>query len=343
MSEMLLPAQFYHNEGLCVIPVVYRDKKPALATWEEYHTRCSTANEIIEWFGNGKEWNLGVVHGEVSGNFVSIDIDDDNGIFDQIRSRFPILGQGRLEQSGSGKGYHIPLRIDTLPDFGTDNRQARPRGNKTWKTESGNLNIRARFCQTVLPPSLHPSGNRYKFLQKGKITQLPNLEPVIEWLDQQAPPKGKELSTRSKPAGHWTAAGQGETLVEAVKDYWSNCLLVFDYFGMAAHVEEDKDEWRLLGNGGLMVPIDNPEIFYCFSDEIGGGVFEAWGWQRFGSSYDKRRHFRQVLVEMAQVAGIDIAKYYQAGDEKRLTPVSQDQGSDKQYWTKKYQVWGMLR
>jgi hypothetical protein len=340
---MLKPAQFYHNEGLCVIPVEPGDKRPALATWEEYHTRCSTAAEVEQWFGNGKAYNIGIVHGEVSGNFVSIDIDKDSGAFDLLRNRFPILVAGRVEQSGSGQGYHIPLRVDTLPDFGTDNRQARPRGNKTWKTESGDINLRCRFCQTVVPPSLHPSGNRYRFLQKGAITQLPNLEPIIEWLDQQAPPKGKELSTRSKPAGSWMPTGQGETLIEAVKDYWSTTLLVFDYFGMATNVVDDRDEWRLLGNGGLLVPIDNPEVFYNFSDEIGGGVFEAWGWQRFGSSYDKHRHFRQVLVEMAQVAGIDVAKYYQRGDEKRLAPVQTDQGGDKQYWTKKYQVWGQMR
>jgi hypothetical protein len=324
-----------------VIPVVYRDKKPALATWEEYHTRRSTAAEMVEWFGNGHNFNLGVVHGEVSGNFVSIDIDDDAGIFETIKTQVPPLAAGRLEQSGSGKGFHIPLRVDALPDFGTDNRQTRPRGNRTWKTGQGSVNIRARFCQTVLPPSLHPSGQRYRFLQKGSITQLPTLDGMIEWLDQLAPPVVKELSVHKK-ADNWTGSTDGETLVDAVKNYWSNCLLVFDYFGMALNVTEDKDEWRLLGNGGLLVPMDNPEIWYCFGDEIGGGIFEAWGWQRYGSRYDKRCHFRQVLVEMAQVAGIDVAKYYQRGDDKKLATI-QEPAADRQFWTKKYQVWGQLR
>src|SRR5688572_6469155 len=98
-SPMLKAAMFYYDEGLCVIPICYRDKKPALPTWEEYHTRRSTPAEIKGWFGNGKQFNLGIVHGAVSSNYVSIDLDNDTGIFEAIGVVFPEMVKGRIEQS----------------------------------------------------------------------------------------------------------------------------------------------------------------------------------------------------------------------------------------------------
>lgn len=313
MSNPLLePALNYHKEGLCVIPVIERDKKPALA-WEEYHTRRSTVEEIKLWWGNGHNYNIGIVHGEVSGNFVTLDIDHDSGLVDEMFNAHPYLFAGRIEQSGSGEGYHIPLKLDQLPDFGIDQKQDRPRGNRTWKTKTGVCNIRARFCQTVCAPSIHPSGNPYRFLQEGPITQVANLDRLIEWLDRLAPPKITTAPAINKP----TRPVQSDDLLGEVKAVW-DCLSVFDQFTIAGQQrKEPNGEIRLLGNGGLLVTEDL-QRWYSFADEMGGGVFEAWGYCRFGNSYDKTRHFRQVLLEMAQAAGIEVKKIV----AKDLTPVS---------------------
>ena len=142
MSEMLMSALRFHNEGLNVIPVGYCQKKPALPTWEEYHTRISTVDEVKGWFGNGKLFNIGLVHCRLAAgdHYISIDIDHDQGLLDSLKHLFAHLFTGRLEQSGSGEGYHIPLRIDHLPDFGIDTKHNRPRGNRTWKTRSSQGN-----------------------------------------------------------------------------------------------------------------------------------------------------------------------------------------------------------
>ncbi|PJF20446.1 MAG: hypothetical protein CUN56_16135, partial [Phototrophicales bacterium] len=123
--------------------------------------------------------NIGIVHGEVSGNYITIDIDHDNGIFARLIDVFPPLGFGRIEQSGSGEGYHIPLRLITMPTW----------NNKTWKTSQGIVNIRARRCQTVAPPSIHPTGGVYKFIQIGDIEYIENVAAIEHWLDEISPRK----------------------------------------------------------------------------------------------------------------------------------------------------------
>lgn len=332
MASPILPhALQYYNEGLNVIPIVEKDKKPALPAWEEYHNRRSNLTEINKWWGNGHNYNIGIVHGEVSGNYVALDLDHDAGLLDAMYEAHSYLFKGRIEQSGSGEGYHIPLRLGTLPDFGMDQKQQRPRGNKTWKTKLGICNVRARFCQTVAPPSIHPSGNPYRYIQNGPIVQISALDNLIEWLNRLAPPP-VQTTKPNAPIRETTS----DDLVTEVKSYW-NVMKVFDHFTMAGQQrKEPNGEIRLLGNGGLLVTEDLQQ-FYNFSDEIGGGVFEAWGYCRLGTSYDKTKHFRQVLLEMAQAAGVDLTQFYRKGDEQAVKP---QPSSNKSYWTRQYgQQW----
>ena len=337
-NKFLTAALFYHNEGLCVIPIKPRDKAPALESWEVYQERQSTAAEIEGWFSNGKAFNVGLVHGAVSGNYVTIDFDHDAGIFGLMRQKFPDLFTGRIEQSGSGQGYHLPLKLETLPDFGMNARQRRPRGNRTWKTEFGHVNIRAQYCQTVVPPSIHPSGQAYRFIQRSGITEADSLDDVIAWLSSLAPPKKKPLPrSNNKPL----MPAKSDNLIEAVKLAWPTAISVFEHFGLTINPRTERDgETRLLGHGGLLIASDDPAVWYNFSDEIGGGVIEAWGWQRFGSAFDSRQHFRQTLLEMAQSAGIDAARFYCRGDEKHTSAGT----GDKNHWGERYsRYWQDMR
>lgn len=338
-NEMMLrSALFYHGEGLCVIPVVERNKMPALATWDKYKEQRSTKAEMYAWFGNGHEYNIGIVHGEVSQNYVALDIDHDRGVLADIQEFFPQLCGGRIEQSGSGEGYHIPLKLGTLPNFGIFSKTGSPRGNRTWKTAKGDVNIRARACQTVVPPSLHPSGNRYRFIQKGEIAQAPDLIPLINWLDTQLP---KEKKQKVKTSTRALRSGNGDTLLEAVLDAWPTPLAVFKEIGLAGEIKEEPNgEIRLLGHGGLMVNLEKG-CWHCFADEVGGGPIEAWGWQRFGSCYDSKLHFRQVLLEMAKASGVDLARFYCRGDEEKInTP----QEINQDHWAKRFDgYWSKMR
>jgi hypothetical protein len=319
MSDMLTPALNYHNEGLNVIPVKYKEKAPALK-WDEYKVRRSTSQEVRNWFGNGHHYNIGLVHGKFEDMpyYTALDIDHDQGAYGEMRQLFPGLTCGRVEQSGSGEGFHIPLWVEEKPAWGN-------RGNKTWKTPLGDVNIRISGCQTVAPPSIHPTGNPYQFIQDGDIGMIYTLDPLIGWLDnvtpQQAPPP---IQSTNLPA----VRVEGETLKDAALTYWNSPLQVFAHFGFTDDIrEETNGAIRLLGHGGLIISSDHSQ-FYNFSDEFGGGIFEAWAYCRIGPTYDKHKDFYNILCEMAQAAGIDIEVY------KRK--FRQSMRGDTQRWTKQY-------
>lgn len=333
MSNPLLEAAlFHHQEGLNVIPIKYREKSPALPKWEEYQKRISTTEEIYQWFGNGHQYNLGLVHCKLASGlqYAAVDIDHDAGVCDEIFSKFYSLCTGRIEQSGSGEGYHIPLLLDNPPLF----------GNKTWKTKTGNVNLRIAGCQTVAPPSVHPSGGLYRYLQNAPITKIADLDDLIKWLDTVAP--AQPLVSGQLPAGRKPVyASDKDNLIEAVKDAYPTCLSVFSYFNMAGTVEmiQGGKTLYLRGYGGLKLSSDG-EKWFIFCDSVGGGIFEAWGYCRYGTAYDKSIHFRAVLLEMAQAAGIDPAKFYRRGDEQKV--ISQKENAS--YWSGQYSgYWSLAR
>ena len=304
-----------------MIPVKPRDKAPAIP-WTCFQSQRSTADEVREWFGNGHAYNIGLVHGEVSENYLTVDIDHDKGIYESIKAVYPQLTAGRIEQSGSYEGFHIPLRSAILPDY----------GNRTWKTPLGMVNIRVRGCQTVAPPSIHPSGNRYRFVQKGPITEIADLSDFMGWLDMLTPKKEvTRVAVKNKPA---IAPYGGGSLVDEVKRAWPSVLGVFAEFGHTHTKPAPKGETRVLSNGGLLVG-ENDERWYSFANEMGGGVVEAWGFCSNGS-YDRARDFKTVLLDMAKAGGVDLAQFENVRQdvEPRTEPT---------YWTEKYQMWERVR
>lgn len=341
MNNTLEQALRYHEEGLCVIPVVSKEKRPALKTWEEYQSRISTRREVTDWFSNGGHvMNIGLVHCQLKNGlfYVAIDIDHDQGISDAMRAEHPYLFTGRIEQSGGGEGIHIPLLIDKLPDFGWNEKFNRPKGTRTWKLEGGHVNPRIAYHQTVAPYSTHPSGGVYTFTQEGPITHIQSLSSLVTWLNELAPiPTRKAVTRRAVPA----QIGDAANLLDAVKAAWPEAISVFSHFGLVGETRRERNnEIRLLGNGGLLVA-DDGETWYNFSAEEGGGIIEAWAWCRFGSVASKQGRFRSILLEMAQAAGVDVARFHRRGDERTAV---EDTG-DRQRWTRERGAgaWGRMR
>lgn len=320
-DNFLAAARELYGLGLSLIPITPRDKKPYMPylpvtkredgtekhEWEVFMERRATPQQIEEWFGNGLALNIGVIHGEVSNNYVLIDIDHDAGGYDWLRKTHPQLFTGRLVLSGSLNGYHIPLFLGRLPDFGTTGK-GRPRGNRTWKLADGTgINIRAAFCQSLAPPSVHPSGHAYQFIQEGKITWLPHLDDLIESLNSLAPPKAEDANVNRRTRRSYF--GDDSDIVQVARGAWTTTR-IFEYFGKTGkgtRVEGNGDV-RLLGNGGLLVQPDD-EGWTCHEEQESGGPFQAWAWCRYGNTDATKKYFPEIVAEMIWAAGLDALDY----------------------------------
>ncbi|MCK6486404.1 MAG: bifunctional DNA primase/polymerase [Gemmatimonadaceae bacterium] len=112
MAELLERALDYREAGLCVLPAIRDEKRPALPTWKQYQHRLPTPQELATWFRNGSAACL--IAGAVSGNLEMIDFDLGGESFepwaDIVRQRAPgLLERLVVEQSQSG-GRHVVYR-----------------------------------------------------------------------------------------------------------------------------------------------------------------------------------------------------------------------------------------
>lgn len=344
-SKFLAAARELYDFGFSLIPIEPRGKRPLIPdtdptkqAWEQFMHQRAPWPTVEKWFSNGSMYNLGAVHGAVSGNYIVIDIDGDVGVFSEIREQFPQMTAGRLVLSGSRKGYHIPIVLGELPDFGMNAKQGRHRGNRTWKTPRGSVNIRARYCQSLVPPSIHKdTGYEYAFIQDGPIIWLPDLSDFIEWLDRKAPQSAREAKVDKRV--HREYNSDSSSLRDVALSAWST-LEIFKYFGLLKKgtQEEPDGNIRVLGNGGLLVD-PGGEAWWCFEQDIGGGPIEAWGWQRFGY-FNPKKHFRVVLIEMAWAAGVDVTRFTQKREELQylttLRDLKEEENGNPRRWTQQF-------
>jgi len=154
----------YYNEGLAVIPLKEKDKKPNISTWKEYENRQPTEDEIKEWLDKELFQNIGIVCGAVSNDLVVIDVDDEKIISEIGLKINSILNSGQWVVK-TGRGWHIYCRHITNP-------------GKLEKDAETHLEYRANGGYVVAPPSIHPSGSEYYFFNHEHPNQLFSLQPI---------------------------------------------------------------------------------------------------------------------------------------------------------------------
>jgi hypothetical protein len=114
----------YLDAGLCVLPAIGAQKRPAVPEWKLYQNRQPTTSEMHKWFslpapsgarqaGNGQS-ALCLVCGQVSGNLEMLDFDAGGELFQPwcavIREAAPgLLERLVIERTPSG-GRHVAYR-----------------------------------------------------------------------------------------------------------------------------------------------------------------------------------------------------------------------------------------
>lgn len=182
-SDLFEAAKSYLKEGFAVIPVALiklpdgKARKPALVDWKQYQQSPPPLEEVKSWFSNpeqfeaikkGHKLGLAIITGKVSGNLAVIDFDSEEVLMQflrEIREKAPVIYEKLVNTwvVETGKGFHYYLRVEN-PDFKlfTNRIGIRP-----------GVDIRAEGGFVVAPPSPHPSGKFYSFINKPeKIAEL---------------------------------------------------------------------------------------------------------------------------------------------------------------------------
>ncbi len=156
------------SHGWSILPIG-KNKKP-LVKWKEYQSRKPTTTELSNWSQLPSLNGFALVTGSISGVFV-LDIDQGSK-FDTSA-----LPETLFSKTGSG-GFHYFFQYPENIEI----------GNYTAFEE--HTDIRGEGGYAVLPPAMHPSGNRYSW-QSDSFTITPAPQFLIDKLQ-----KNTQLSLR---------------------------------------------------------------------------------------------------------------------------------------------------
>lgn len=159
MSKLLDEALRYESAGYSVIPIRKGQKKP-LIEWTEFQRRRATRQEIIKWWTDYPDANIGVVTGRISG-VVVVDCDPKNG--GDARPIVKEYPTGLIQRTGSG-GYHLFYKYPENVDWVQNQTKADGRNG---------IDIRADGGYVVVAPSTHDSGKQYEFVRIDQPTDPP--------------------------------------------------------------------------------------------------------------------------------------------------------------------------
>lgn len=153
MSSRTLPdeqraAKAYLSRSWCAIPVPAKSKNPNRPGWQ---TERYEPADVEHVFGAGT--NIGIHCGLPSGGLVDIDLDSP-----LARRLAPLFlpATGRVHGRPSAPGSHWWYQCEPVPEKVT--RYKVPTGETL-------VEIRSTGGQTIVPPSIHPDGERLKWEQ----------------------------------------------------------------------------------------------------------------------------------------------------------------------------------
>lgn len=138
-------ARGYLRRGASVIPVPPGDKDPGRKGWQKLRL---TEDDVPKFWTNGQ--NVGLLTGEPSGWRVDVDLDTPEAIVVADRFLPPTLTHGR-ESKPRSHWWYLCKGIGSESFKDVDERA------------SVILEIRANGRQTLVPPSVHPTGERYRW------------------------------------------------------------------------------------------------------------------------------------------------------------------------------------
>ena len=204
-----------------IVPVGV-DKKP-LDEWKKYQNQKAGREQLQEWFKKYPAANIGVVTGKIS-NLVVLDIDPRHGgnedLFDEIIT---------VKSKTGGGGWHYYFNYKE----GIHNQAGIING----------LDVRGEGGYVVVPPSLHKSGNRYKWINSPFDT------PIID-----VPSKVLAILQNGKTENNQFFKNWDETVLNGVNEGKRNesaASVVGKLLGKYSEGEWESEVWPLFEGWNL--------------------------------------------------------------------------------------------
>src|SRR5215203_3027159 len=168
----------YIERGWAPVPIPAWQKGPQIPGWQRLRM---SASDVPRYFIRGQ--NIGIITGKASGWLVTVDLDCHEAVTLAGRFLEPTLTGGR-ESVPDGHWWYISP--------GLEHREFE--GIPKTASEGTILELRSTDHQTVVEPSVHPSGERYRWSRSG-------LEP-LEIGAEELTGEGQQLAAAVLIAGH---------------------------------------------------------------------------------------------------------------------------------------------
>jgi hypothetical protein len=179
----------YLRRRWSAIPIIAKSKRP-MVPWTPFQEKAPTAEQLKGWFATRPDANIGIVTGAVSG-LVVLDIDVGHGGADSLaglEAHYRKLPPTVEAETGGG-GRHFYFRH---PGGMVRNRAGIAPG----------IDLRGDGGMIVAPPSVHPSGRRYRWAD-GRAPGETALAAMPDWLLRRARAGDERTAGGGHPLAHW--------------------------------------------------------------------------------------------------------------------------------------------
>jgi hypothetical protein len=168
LSDVGRAALGYADLGWSVLPLRAKSKRPLIA-WRELQERRASREEIEGWFRRWRDANVGIVTGVIS-RLIVLDIDPkhggDDGLAELERRHGPLRPTVEVVTGGGGRHFYF-----ASPGGEVRNRAGLAQG----------IDLRGDGGYIVAPPSIHPSGQPYRWIAGHAPHEFP-LAPMPPWI-----------------------------------------------------------------------------------------------------------------------------------------------------------------
>jgi len=149
-NDLLAAAKRYHDMGLNILPVGGKShKQPLVKSWKPYQKTRMTLPNVLSALERPDATGIGIITGPTSGNLYVRDFDESGAYQRWADAHRALADTLPTESTGREDGRHVFFRhADTLA---------------TTKHHDGEL--RGADAFTVIAPSIHASGKRYKWIR----------------------------------------------------------------------------------------------------------------------------------------------------------------------------------